>query len=167
MTGSIELDLVRESNIDGIGYVLKINGGTYGADGVEDAHKVTVSNVEVIQGGKTYPFSEFLVTDPAVYVEYLEHERYEYEAYVESYAVDGYWDKAFGGVLPFEDLVIDGSRLGETVVIGPAIEPDAYGTGMDSYGRRWYFAFDPSVSALKFDLTVDGKTKTIAFDLGQ
>jgi hypothetical protein len=133
---------------------------------------VSVSNAEVAGGdGQIVPLADVVVTDQSAYSEWLELQRSIYDGPVTDQKTDfDYWDRAFGGPVAFEDMWMDVSRLGETFEIGPTYVPNDY-TENDDRGRIWYFGIDNSkvptglAQALKFELTVDGETKTIAFQL--
>ncbi|MDR2252618.1 MAG: hypothetical protein LBD97_01950 [Bifidobacteriaceae bacterium] len=153
-----------------LSYVLNVTSA-YGADKVQDAHQVSVSNVEVGgSDGAVMALADVVLTDPSAYSDWLLDQRDLYEgAVTDNMTAYDYWEKAFGGPVAFEDMWLDVSRLGETVEIGPVYVPKD-NTEADSWGKRWYFAFDESKAparprSLKFDLTIDGETKTLAFDL--
>ncbi|MDR2566061.1 MAG: hypothetical protein LBC97_08390 [Bifidobacteriaceae bacterium] len=162
--GDLRLDLeLRE----GMGYTLQI---ACRCEREEPAHQVMVSNAQLGGDSQILPLVDAVVQDPAVYSEWLEEQRKAYdETVVEQKTSDRYWERAFGGPVAFEDIWMDASRWEETFEIGPTYQPGV-DTQDDNIGRTWYFAIDPpkapkAALAVKFDLTVDGETKTIAFQL--
>ncbi|MDR1634354.1 MAG: hypothetical protein LBS27_05430 [Bifidobacteriaceae bacterium] len=163
--GNLMLDLADESRI---GNTLRVASRL---EQVEPAHQISITNAELGgASGTVVALADGVVTDAAVYSEWLEKRRRDYDGAITEQMTDfDYWEKAFGGPVAFEDMWMDVSRLGETFVIGPTYTP-ADSTAADVWGRVWYFMLDSdkvpnSLDALKFDLTVDGETKTIAFDL--
>ncbi|MDR1634352.1 MAG: hypothetical protein LBS27_05420, partial [Bifidobacteriaceae bacterium] len=163
--GNLWIDLAIEP---GIGNTLQVASRL---EQVEPAHQVSITNAELGgSSGTVVPLADGVVTDASVYSEWLDLQRRDYDGALTEQMTDfDYWKKAFGGPVAFEDIWMDVSRLGETFVIGPTYEVANY-TKADAQGRMWYFMIDGdkagnSDAALKFDLTVDGETKTIAFEL--
>jgi hypothetical protein len=163
--GNLWLDLAIEP---GVGNTLQVGSR---CEQVEPAHQISIANAELGGAdGTVVALADGVVTDASVYSEWLDMQRRVYDgAVTDRMTAFDYWEKAFGGPVAFEDMWMDVSRLGETFEIGPTNEVGS-DTDADPRGRVWYFMIDGdkagnSDAALKFDLTVDGETKTIAFEL--
>jgi hypothetical protein len=163
-----EEQLYREDGeYGGLGYVIAVHSDTY-APAEGEAHQFSVSVVEAAYDGVAVSFADHVVADPGLYAEYLNVLRVEYDgAHTPSMEQSGYWDRAYGGPVAFEDAVMDASRLGELEELGPTYDPTDYYGELDGWGSRWYFALDTAVDALLLNFTFDGETRQIAFDLEQ
>ncbi len=136
------------------------------------AHKVTVSNIEFLIGNTTFKVSEHLVSDSqSDFARYLEDAKGMYKTYQVNQGK--LWQRAFGRELTFDEVYQAYSPSGNTFQIAPAFSDDECpecSWNWDS-NRNIRFEIDnpeqTTVRAIKFDLTVDGKTKTVAFAVAQ
>ena len=159
----------------GLAYLVWIGPGRDEASSPK--RTVTISNLEIMADGdnrEVFSLTDVAVDPTEVLKTTLDTAKSNYESATVHMA---YWEKTLGRVLPFEEVYRDSSRLGEPMEFGPTI-PDAEcpegGAMCRDTWRVTYFRVmlpqDASGSSrqpkfIKMDVSVDGKTTTVAYQV--
>jgi hypothetical protein len=130
----------------------------------EQTHDITIDNLEYMTSdGKTHAAKDDLKQDAALFADYLTKEKAEYDRFLgDRMHLSEYQQKVFGRNMAFDEVYLDASKIGTAVKIGPTIDS---AVDFGDYARTWYLAIDSKdIIAVKFDVIIDDKTTSIAFE---
>lgn len=137
-------------------------------DPPQPGHEVSITNIEYLCRGEVYKVADHILPDDRRFGEGSDYRKSAQVTYDSAKVMNGaMWEKAFGKQIAFEDMFQAFSPSGNSLKIAPAYTyeecPDC--RNEQDHVREVRFAVDEQsqIQAVKFDLTVDGKTRTVAF----